>query len=396
MTKGAYAILTGQEWISLSFQEFFKANPDKARQKIIELYAKLGSLKTTAKVMGCSKNTVKKWVRRHQVTRRLEESSRRPLTSPRKTPAWLEEAVITMRRRTNLGRKRIARQILIETGRELSSDTIKRILRRNGLSRPQRARGRFKGIRFFRRQHLDPLTYWQIDVKDVRDSDTLPRDVYDHLIEKRLPRYQWTAIDVRTRTKFLGYSHELRSRYGLHFWLLLANWLRGHGFGQRLFYQTDWGSEFGGTQAWKIERIQRLMLEPWNIQLLRIRKGQWKDNAYVERTHRTDDEEFYVPRLKTMQNGGDHFKQAWAYNYDFNVARPHYGHDMSARTPKEVLKSLGLDLPRSFFALPPVLLDSIRKNDFNRGHDLQATYFRACANFLLPHFGGTKKACSCV
>jgi transposase len=364
--------------ISLSFQEFFKANPDKARQKIVELYNRLGTIKATALVLGCSKNTVKKWIRRQQATQKLQEASRRPIHSPRKTPAWLEDKVITLRRRTNLGRRRIARQLLIETGHQLSHDTIREILSRNDLSKPQRLRGRFKGVRFFRRQHVEPLTFWQIDVKDVRDGDTLPKDVYDHLLDKGLPRYQWTAIDVRTRTKFLSYSHKLRHRYGLRFWAFLTNWLRAHGMDQRLFYQTDWGSEFGGTQLWKLERIQRRVLDPWNVQLLRIRKGQWKDNAYVERTHRTDDEEFYVPRLKTMRNHRDHFKQSWAYNYDFNVARPHFGHNMNGQTPQQTLKSLGLDLPQSFFALPPILIDSMANTDFERGHDLSTTYYNHC------------------
>jgi transposase len=363
--------------ISLSFQEFFKANPDKARQKIVELHGQLGSIKATALVLGCSKNTAKKWIRRYHATRKLEERSRRPQNSPKKTPRWLEDKVIALRRRTNLGRRRIARQILIETGYELSPNTIREIFSRNDLSKPQRLRGRFKGVRFFRRQHLDPLTFWQIDVKDVRDGDTLPKDVYDHLLDKGLPRYQWTAIDVRTRTKFLGYSHQLRHRYGLKFWALLTAWLRAHGMDQRLFYQTDWGSEFGGTTFWKLERIQRRILDPWNVQLLRIRKGQWKDNAYVERTHRTDDEEFYVPRLKTMRNHQDHFKQAWAYNFDFNVARGHDGHDMKGKTPQEVIKSLGLDLPLSFFALPPILMDSMTANQLIRGHDLLTTYSRS-------------------
>src|SRR5712691_6513524 len=114
--------------ISLNFQEFFKANPDKARRKIIELYEILNNLKATAVVLGCSKNTVKKWVRRHKVTQKLQEQSRRPIHSPRKTPVWLEDKVVGMREATNLGRRRIARQILIETGCELSHDTIREIL----------------------------------------------------------------------------------------------------------------------------------------------------------------------------------------------------------------------------------------------------------------------------
>lgn len=179
---------------------------------------------------------------------------------------------------------------------------------------------------------------------------------------------------MRTRTKFLCYSSKLRTWLGIRFWMLLTCWLRGHGLSQRMFYQTDWGNEFGGVLSWKLEKIQRKVLEPWNVQLLRIRKGQWKDNAYVERTHRTDDEEFYIPQLKTMRNHRDHFKKAWAYVWDFNTARPHYGYNMNENTPMEAVKASGLDLPKSFFAFPPLLIDCLPHNTDERGHDLSASY----------------------
>lgn len=42
-----------------------------------------------------------------------------------------------------------------------------------------------------------------------------------------------------------------------------------------------------------------------------------KDNAYVERTHRTDDEEFYVPALQSITGLEEHFIQALKYIYTF-------------------------------------------------------------------------------
>ena len=363
--------------ISMSFKELWKINPYKARQELIKMYQKLGGIKTTAKVLGCSRNTVKKWVRRYAVNQKLEELSRRPQRVPRKTSPSLEQSVLDIRNKTNLGRKRIATELSFRLRKKLSTHTIRHILERHGLSRPIRIRGRFKGIRFVRRQHIEPLTYWQTDVKDVRDADTLPKEVYEHLIDRGLPRYQWTAIDVRTRTKFLCYSHRLSFTLGLKFWLVLTSWLRSHGLSHKLYYQTDWGNEFGGPHLWKIERTQRNIFNPWNAQLLRIRKGQWKDNAYVERTHRTDDEELYVPYLTEMNNQQQHFKKTWAYVWDFNTARPHEGYNMQGKTPCQAVKKLGLDLPMSFYALPPLRLESLSKDFWERGHDLLATYFFA-------------------
>lgn len=160
--------------ISLTFAQLWRISPYRARHELIQTYQRLGSVKATAALLACSKNTVKKWVKRFETSKCLDELSRRPIRQPRKTPQFLEDKVIAIRKSTNMGRKRIARQLKWEHGYKLSSYTIRRILKRNGLAEPVRLRGRFKGARFFRRQHIPPLTYWQVDVKDVNPKVSDP------------------------------------------------------------------------------------------------------------------------------------------------------------------------------------------------------------------------------
>ena len=93
----------------------------------------------------------------------------------------------------------------------------------------------------------------------------------------------------------------------------------------------------------KLQRLQKRIFDPANVQLKRIRKGRWTDNAYVERTHRTDDEEFHVPTSTSIFNLDDHFRYALQWTYSFNCRRPHFGREMNGRTPFQRTKDSPLD-----------------------------------------------------
>jgi hypothetical protein len=60
------------------------------------------------------------------------------------------------------------------------------------------------------------------------DKKALPAQVYDHIIEKKLPLYEWNMIEVATRSRFTAYSHNLDSTFGFTFIMMVLLWLRGH------------------------------------------------------------------------------------------------------------------------------------------------------------------------
>ena len=68
-----------------------------------------------------------------------------------------------------------------------------------------------------------------MDSKDIKNSKTLPEEVYRHFIQEKLPRYQFTAIDVKERIKFIAYARELNRTNGIAFMKLVISWLRTHG-----------------------------------------------------------------------------------------------------------------------------------------------------------------------
>lgn len=362
--------------ISLTYAEYAALDQTLARRMLLEVYKRLDSnVSQTAEELCCSRNTVRKWARRHRDNLGLQGRSRRPHNCPRQTPTGVENLVVKVRKKTNFGRVRLAHRLQQDHKLTLSPHTVRNILRRHDLSEPQTRRGRFRAIRTYDWQSLYPLQHFQIDLKHILDLKSLPIEVYRHLRGHKLPPYQWTAIDPVTRSKFLAYSYEKSFTNGLAFLLLIHLWLRAFGFFHTLYFQTDWGEEFGGKSLGKLQRLQKRIFDPANVQLKRIRKGCWIDNAYVERTHRTDDEEFHAPTSTQILNLEDHFRFALQWTYTFNCLRPHFGRGMNGQTPLQRTKNSFPWISEKFYLFPPLILDHVSaKQPFKGGQHVLATY----------------------
>ena len=95
----------------------------------------------------------------------------------------------------------------------------------------------------------------------------------------------------------------------------------------------------------------------------------------MERSHRIDDEEFYIPCLGEVTTAEEFLALAQKWQWYYNVERPHFGAGMEGRTPMEMLRELGLDLPDEFAAFPVVLLDEVAVIWASKGgHDVLAYY----------------------
>ncbi len=198
-----------------------------------------------------------------------------------------------------------------------------------------------------------------MDVKDIRDEATLGPRLVHHLTQVKLPRYQWTFLEGRTRLRFLAFSHQNNLTNALCFAGLVLFWLRAHGIKQRVQWQTDWGSEWGGESLAKIERLNRKFFRPLGARLVRFPLGRKGYNGRVERSHRTDDEEFYLPLLLTLKDEGELLRRAAQWLYYYNVERPHTGEGMEGQSPWRKLRQLGVRVSQTFAVLPPIVLDRI-------------------------------------
>ena len=79
----------------------------------------------------------------------------------------------------------------------------------------------------------------------------------------------------------------------------------------------------------------------------------------MARSHRTDHEEFYIPRLGRMRTVAGFLRQEQRWQYYYNVERRHFRAGMDGKTPIEKRRELGFDLPNEFAAFPVILLDEV-------------------------------------
>jgi len=182
--------------------------------------------------------------------------------------------------------------------------------------------------------------------------------------------------------------------------------LRGLGIRGRVVWQTDRGVEFGGSDSGRISERQRKYYHPLGVVLARYPKGRKGYNGRVERSHRTDDEEFYIPCLLDIEDDGGLLRKAAAWLYYYNLRRPHQGAGMRGLPPFQRLQwRRKHKLPRSLSLLPPVLLDTVSADmAVKTGNDVLTLYryqgrsaFRAsvtdAADSATGRIPGLRQAC---
>ena len=349
--------------MTLYNQLMHSGNPQAAVQMVISLLQK-HSPNEVAELMGISV----RWV--YTLRKRYLDSNgnlascllkRGPASPmPNRTPLHIEELVINLAKETNLGPQRLADALKRSCGVSLSPFTVRNILRRYGV----RCR-KYKSLNGNRRyaanlSEFSPFEFWQIDAKHIADQSALPKDAYAAIFRNKLPQYQFTAIDIKTRLRFIAYAHSLSFANGLAFMLLVASWLRAFGVNRHMFFQTDNGMEFGGkASSRKRHMMQSFIFDPLNVSLLNIPPGQKQANSYVERSHRTDDEEFYALNLSLSTSVRSFLNMAQNWICHYNYERPHFGSNMAGKTPVEAIRYYRSLCHPAIGAMPVVVLDRL-------------------------------------
>jgi len=343
----------------LAYRRVYRMDRVEARKLLIESYEETGNLSETARRWQTSRHVVRKWVRRYRDEGEagLEGRSRRPHDSPQQTPPEVEEQVMGAWEKTRYGRRRLA-HYLARQGLHISPHTIRHIFRRH---RPPQKRVRRNTVypAHWAWDVEDPFSLIQTDAKDILDKGALGTKRTTHMLHHGLPRYQWTACESRTRLRFLAYSHRLNRTNGLSFMMLTLMWLRAFGIETAVTFQTDWGQEFGGDNPHRVRQLSEQFLVPLDGQLARYPKGRKGYNGRVERSHRSDDEEFYRPLLLAIANCDEFLAYGQRWEYFYNALRPHLGYDMDGQTPLDKLRNLGYTGDSAIAIFPPFLLDDI-------------------------------------
>lgn len=344
--------------IPLDYQELRSISPQAARQAILQiLKANHGKVAITARQLGITRKTVYKAITK-QKQGSLKDTSRAPRHIPHKTTQELETQVVKLKQKTHYGPLRLAEELWETHKIKLSHHTIRNIIRRNKLkSQGKSHHPKKKGERpFVDWYSAHAFEIVQIDLKYVVDQKALTQEQINHIHYLHLPLYQWSALDVTSRFKLIAYSKEKTWTNGLTWFLWVTSWLRSHGITAQIIYTVDRGEEFGGKSWFKLVELRKL-LAAFGCKLIQNHPHSPQENAHLERSHRTDDDEFYIPRVLTISDQEAWFKEAFHYLYYYNVVRKHSS--LGRKTPWQKLQE---DLPHvdaKMKLVPPLLLDSL-------------------------------------
>ena len=206
---------------------------------------------------------------------------------------------------------------------------------------------------------LGAFEYLHFDTKVLADQKSLPPQVYDMLQSSPdVPVYQWTLIDAKTRIRFLAYSYGINAEFGLKFLLLVICFIRVtfRLWTTHISIGQDNGSELCSGSERKCEE--------WNsiLSLLNASVYQYiprfdiRKNL-VERSHRTDDDLFLIPRGELCTDKEAFFLEARRFYDYYTFERAHQGRCMHKRTPYEVLVDTGVMNPQGLLTFPLLLLE---------------------------------------
>ena len=346
----------------IDYKQLRRIDPQAARMAVLNYHeSAAGNVSRTAKAFGINRCVVYDILKK-QASRDLSDRSRAPKHQPRKTPASLEEQVIMAKNKTRFGPIRLSLYLAKYEGLRIAPGTIRHILRRN------RERLRYKSLsrrpRKEKREFVDwysakPFEIVQIDLKHIRDQKALSKAQIMHLDRYDIPNYQWSALDVHSRFKLIGYSREKSWTNGLCWYLWVISWLRSHGVKTQIVFTVDNGEEFGGKSWMKVKELRKL-IAGFGCRLIQNHKGHCEENAHLERSHRTDDEEFYIPRTFKIRSDEDLLDEAMGYMYYYNNVREHSS--LNYQPPFQVLRQQLLNIDDHIRYTIPVLLDNAAVN----------------------------------
>jgi len=344
--------------ILLDYKELREISPQAARRAILQvLKSSDGNITECARLLHTTRRTIYKALRKDEVGD-LKDSSTAPKNVPNRTASNIEEKVIEIKKKTRYGPIRIADELFEQHRITLSIHTIRNILRRYKKSlKLKQHKPHKKGVRQFVDWYsAKPFEVVQIDLKHIIDQKALNLEQINHIRMKDLPLYQWGALDVNSRFKLIAYSSEKTWTNGLTWFLWVTSWLRSHGVTNEIVYTVDHGEEFGGNSWLKLVELKKL-LSGFNCRIIKNRIKHPEENSHLERSHRTDDDEFYIPRILTIDNRETFYKEALNYMYYYNNVRKHSG--INRRTPFQHLSSQIPNIDDRIRIVPPIFLDNI-------------------------------------
>lgn len=287
------------------------------RKMVILEYARLsGNVAKACREFEIPRSSFYKWKKAFDLGGKARLARKKPiaLSHPRKLSPEVVEKILHLRRVYHLGPQRITWYLERYHGLTTSCSTVYRTLVRNGIRRLPRAVSR-RAIHTRRYAKDVPGHHIQVDVKflSLKASNG-----------SKVRRFQYTAIDDATRIRALKVYqlHNQQNAIAFIDYVIEKFPFRIH------TVRTDRGHEFQAQFHWHVEDkgIRHVYIKPRSPQL----------NGKVERSHRSDKEEFY--QLLNYTDDVDLNEKLSQWERFYNFHRPHGA--FNGKTPYEALKSM--------------------------------------------------------
>ncbi len=260
-----------------------------------------GNIAMTCRYFGIGKSTFYEWRARFEKGGLNGLAKKKPIGKrwPNQLSDETVEKILHLRKTYHLGPERIMWYLERYHGIKICCNSVYRTLVRNGVGRLPQNAGRRK-VHTKRYAKKVPGHHIQFDVKFLSFQSSKG---------KKIKRYQYTAIDDATRVRALKIYEKHNQKSSIDFFDHVVEKLPFRI--QQI--RTDRGHEWQAKFHWHVEDtgIRHVYIKPRSPQL----------NGKVERSHRSDQEEFY--QLLDYNDDVDLRKklEAWEHFYNFN--RPH-------------------------------------------------------------------------
>lgn len=293
-----------------------KAQRDISRKlKVFEHAKKIGNVAKTCRYFGISREAFYRWKRAYDKLGEQGLINNRPCPEnpSRRTDPAIEEKVLYLRKKYHFGPLKITWYLERFHGIKISRSGCYYVLLRHGLNRlPENMRKRhLAGFKRYEKQV--PGHHVQVDVKFL---------FFKAADGKRIKRFQYTAIDDATRIRALKIYEKHNQNSSINFIDYVVD-----KFPFRIKQiRTDNGHEFQSQFNWHVKEL--------GMEHVYIRPATPRLNGKVERSHRTDKQEFY--QLLDYVDDVDLRKKLAEWEAFYNFHRPHSAH--AGKSPYEMLK----------------------------------------------------------
>jgi len=292
-----------------------KAQQDINRKLRILNYAKkIGNISKACRYFGISRETYYQWRRAYEKygESALINSKPCPQNPTLRMPIEIEDKIIYLRKTYHLGQLRISWFLERYHGIKVSSSGVYYVLKRNGLSRLPRGTKK-RTVQTHRYEKQVPGHHIQVDVKFLS---------FNSLNGSKIKRFQYTAIDDATRIRVLKIYDRHTQKNAINFidYVVSKVPFRIHTI------RTDNGHEFQAKFHWHLHDlgIRHVYIKPQTPRL----------NGKVERSHGTDEREFY--QLFSYSDDVDLNERLVEWERYYNMYRPHSS--LRGKTPYEVFR----------------------------------------------------------